>query len=120
LVEVELVHSKNNEKTGEPGETNQLVEKDCVVVVLQGVIERVIPLIEKDIDIDDPEVESDDGKHKPPQSSENQNGWVIAQASRRTWRRPVMVKGLGGFGHGAESFESKQRSGVCVATWMVS
>ena len=47
LVEVELVHGKDNEKTGEPGETNQLVEKHCVVLVLQGIIKRVIPLIEK-------------------------------------------------------------------------
>ena len=45
LVEIGLVHGEDNVKTGEPGETNQLVEKDCVVLVLQGVIERVIPLI---------------------------------------------------------------------------
>ena len=53
------------------------MEKDCVVLVLQGVIERVIPLIEKDIDIDDREIERDDGKQKPraaQRSSENQNG----------------------------------------------
>jgi DNA-directed RNA polymerase specialized sigma24 family protein len=56
LVEVELVHGENNEKTGEPREANQLVQKDCVVLGLQGVIESVIPLIEKDSDIDDPEV----------------------------------------------------------------
>ncbi len=66
LVEVELVHGEDNEKTGEPGEANQLVKKDCVVLVLQGVIERVIPLIEKDIDIDGPEVERDDGEQKTP------------------------------------------------------
>jgi hypothetical protein len=42
------------------------VEKDCIVLVLQRVIERVIPLVEKEIDIDGPEVESDDGEQKPP------------------------------------------------------
>ena len=37
-----------------------------VVLVLQGVIERVIPLIQRDIDIDDPQVERDDSEQKPP------------------------------------------------------
>src|ERR1700733_14750785 len=65
LVEVDLVDGKDNVKTGEPGESNQLVEKDGVVLVLQGVVEGIVPLIEKDIDIDDREVEHDHGKQEP-------------------------------------------------------
>jgi hypothetical protein len=34
------------------------VEKDSVVLVLQSIIEGVIPLVEEDIDVDDPEVEA--------------------------------------------------------------
>jgi hypothetical protein len=73
------------------------VEKDCIVLVLQRVIERVIPLVEKEIDIDGPEVESDDGEQKPPRRPAvlREPEWlVIAQASRRTWRRPAMAKGF--------------------------
>ena len=65
LVEVDLVDGKDDVKTGEPGESNQLVEKYGVVLVLQGVVEAVIPLIEKDIDIDDRQVEHDHGKQEP-------------------------------------------------------
>jgi hypothetical protein len=47
LVEVDLVDRKDNVKTGEPGESNQLVEKDGVVLVLQGIVEGVIPLMRR-------------------------------------------------------------------------
>jgi hypothetical protein len=41
------------------------VRKDCVVLVLQSVVEGVVPLIEENINEDDPEVERDDSEQKP-------------------------------------------------------
>jgi hypothetical protein len=76
LVEIELVHRHHDVGGGEIGELEDLRHEHRVVLVLQRVVEGVVPLVEQDVDPDDPEVEGDDGDQqalaRPQRSSENQ------------------------------------------------
>ena len=60
LGQVELVDGHDDVQAREPGEADELVDEDRVILVLQCVVEGVVPLVQEDIDIDDPEVERDD------------------------------------------------------------
>ncbi len=42
------------------------MDEDRVVLVLQRVVERVVPPIDENIDVDDPEGERDDHDQQPP------------------------------------------------------
>src|SRR5256885_14469440 len=64
LVEVELVDGDDDEKDCEPREADELVEEDRVVLVLQRIVESVVPLIEKHVEVDDPEVEHHDDEQE--------------------------------------------------------
>ena len=66
LVEVELVDGHDDVQAREPGEADDLVDEDRVILVLQRVVEGVVPLVQEDIDVDDPEIERDDDEEQSP------------------------------------------------------
>ena len=52
LVEIKLINSKDDYKTHKPGKTDQLLEKDCRISLLQSGVKSVVPVIEKNTHVD--------------------------------------------------------------------
>jgi len=66
LVEIKLVHGQDDEDGDQPRDAEELLEKGRLVLLLQGVEEGAVPLIEEHIDVDHAEGEKHDGEQESP------------------------------------------------------
>src|SRR5439155_21665551 len=65
LVEVELVDGHHDVRDREPGEANDLADEDCVVRVLQRVVEGAVPAVDEDNNVDQAQRERDHDDEQP-------------------------------------------------------
>jgi hypothetical protein len=65
LPEVEPIDGDDDVDRGQDAEAQQLMEKLVEILVLQGVVEQVVPLIEQNVEIDHPETHADDQRQQP-------------------------------------------------------
>ena len=65
LVEVELVDGHHDVRDREPGEANDLADEDCCVLVLQRVVEGVVPAVDEDVDVNQAQRERDHDDEQP-------------------------------------------------------
>ena len=82
-------------------ETRRAAEKGRLVLLLQGVEEGVIPLIEEHIDVDHAKREQHDREQEPQaahRSSEDQYGRIMAHAWASVRPRLVLTGFSGGVG----------------------
>ena len=66
LVEIDLVHGKEDEDADQPRDAEQLAAKGHEVLVLEGAVEGVVPLIQENGEVDHAEREEHDGEQEPP------------------------------------------------------
>ena len=66
LRQVELVDRHDDAGEGQQGETAQLLPENRLVLVLQGVIEDAVPVVEQDGQVHRAQVERDDGRQQAP------------------------------------------------------
>ena len=100
LVEVELVDSDDHVGAREHREPDDLVNEDRVVLVLQRVVEGVVPLVEEDVDVDDPEIEHDDDEEQA------QGRPAVLRPPVRTSNGPGIAKQAAQASHGGSPSSS--------------
>ena len=66
LVEIGLVNGKQDEDADQPRDAEQLPAKGHEVLVLEGAVEGVVPLIQENREVDHAEREEHDGEQEPP------------------------------------------------------
>src|SRR6266545_1520092 len=66
LAKIKLVDGEKDENAQKPRDTDKLVPKHRTILVLQGAEERVIPLVEENIDVHHRERECHDDEEQPP------------------------------------------------------
>src|SRR5262245_33137025 len=66
LAEIKLVDSEKDDKDYKPGQTDQLLEEQRMVLILQGRVEGVVPPVNENTHVDHPESECDNDDEQPP------------------------------------------------------
>ena len=66
LVEIDLVHGKEDEDADQPRDAEQLAAKGHEVLVLERAVEGVVPLIQENREVDHAEREEHDGEQESP------------------------------------------------------